>query len=138
MRAFTILAVALVAAAGCSGARRPTAQMAKADLAIHDADKTDAPDLAPLELRHARDKYEQAKRALDDDEYDRARRLAEQAVVDAQLAQAKADSEKAQRSAKQTHDSIDSLRREADRPAALEHDDNQRMDQRSNDGGGTR
>ena len=134
MLARRILVIALIVAAGCSTARRPTAQMAKADLAIHDADKSDAPDLAPLELRRARDKYEQAKRALDDDKYDRARRLAEQALVDAELAQAKADSEKAQRQAHQTRDSIDTLRREADRPAALERNENQRMD----DGGTTR
>src|ERR1044071_7009813 len=129
MRPRTTLALALLAAAGCSTARRPTAQMAKADLAIHDADKSDAPALAPLELRRARDKYEQAKRALDDDRYDRARRLAEQALVDAELAQAKADAEKAQRSTRQTRDSIDTLRREADRPATLEHNENRRIDQ---------
>ncbi len=101
--------------AGCSTVGPPKDSVAAADLAVQEANKTKAPEYSPLELRIARDKLEQAKRAMDKEEYTQARRLAEEALVDAQLATAKANSEEARRAANDLRQSLETLRREAQR-----------------------
>lgn len=107
---FTILSLA-----GCSTARPPKDSIAAADLAVQEANKSKAPQYSPLELRKATDKLDEAKRAMDKGEYIRARRLAEEALVDAQLAEAKAASEDARRAANDVRQSLETLRREAER-----------------------
>jgi hypothetical protein len=66
-----------------------------------------------LELEEAKDKAQQARAALEDGKDEKALRLAEQARLDADLAQAKARSNSAQRSAEEVRTSIEQLRREA-------------------------
>ena len=66
-----------------------------------------------LELEEAKDKARQARAELDDGNEEKALRLAEQARLDADLAQAKARSHSAQRSAEEVRTSIEQLRREA-------------------------
>jgi len=100
---------------GCSTPRKPAQEIEKAELAINTADVSPTPDVASLELRLAREKLERAKTALDEKEYDQARRLAEQAQVDAQLAEAKAESAAARESAVELEHTINSLRNEAER-----------------------
>ncbi len=63
----------------------------------------------------AADKLDEAKRAMNKEEYAVARRLAEEALVDAQVAEAKAASEDARRAANDMRQSIETLRREAER-----------------------
>jgi hypothetical protein len=70
---------------------------------------------APAELRMASDKLVQAQTAMREEKYDEARRYAEQALVDAQVAESKARTAEAQQMARQMRDNIDSLRREAER-----------------------
>jgi hypothetical protein len=84
-------------------------------LAIQDATKSKASQYAPLELRMARDKFDKAQRAMNNKEYIHARRLAEEALVDAELAEAKASSEDARRTANELQQSLETLRREAER-----------------------
>jgi len=114
-----VLSVAVVAAlmvaSGCSTVGPPKAEIAAADLAIQDATKSMAPQYAPLELRMARDKLDKAQRAMNNEEYIDARRLAEEALVDAELAEAKASSEDARRAANELQQSLETLRREAER-----------------------
>lgn len=100
---------------GCSTPRKPAQEIEKAELAIETADASPTPDVASLELRLAREKVEGAKKALADDEYDLARQLAEQAQVDAQLAEAKAESAAARESAVELEQTINTLRDEAER-----------------------
>jgi hypothetical protein len=107
---FTILSLA-----GCSTVPPPKDSIAAADLAVREANKSKAPQYSPLELRKAMDKLDEAKRAMDKEEYIRARRLAEEALVDAQLAEAKAASEDARRAANDVRQSLETLRREAER-----------------------
>jgi hypothetical protein len=104
------------ALAACSNARPPTAKVSTADVAIQKAEERDAARYAPLEMRLAREKLEKARRAMDDDEYERARRLSEQAFVDAELAEAKADAQRAREKTDQVRESVESLRGEAERP----------------------
>jgi hypothetical protein len=57
-----------------------------------------------------------AQRAMTAEEYDQARYLAEQAIVDAQLAQARASASEAQQNAAEVRKTIDALRSEANQP----------------------
>jgi len=50
-------------------------------------------------------------------EYTQARRLAERALVNAQLAETKAEAEQTRRAAAELRASIEALRREAEQPA---------------------
>jgi hypothetical protein len=107
--------LALTVFAGCSTIGPPKDSLAAADLAVQQANKSKASQYAPLELRKAMDKLDEAKRAMTKEEYTTARRLAEEALVDAQLAEAKAASEDARRVATDVRQSLETLRREAER-----------------------
>jgi hypothetical protein len=107
--------LAVLSVAGCSTVAPPKDSVAAADLAVQRANKSKAPQYSPLELRIAADKLDEAKRSMEKEEYTRARRLAEEALVDAQLAEAKADSEEARRAANDLRQSLETLRREAQR-----------------------
>jgi hypothetical protein len=108
------LLFAVLAAAGCAGTP-PTEKVEVAEAAVRQADTRGAAEDAALELRLARDKLERARVAMADERYVTARRLAEQAQVDALLAEAKAQSAAALESAHEMRDSIESLRGEAQR-----------------------
>jgi hypothetical protein len=100
---------------GCSTVGPPKDSVAAAELAVQEANKSKAPQYSPLELRMASDKLDEAKRAMNKKEYTQARRLAEEALVDAQVAEAKAASEDARRAAIDLRESLETLRREAER-----------------------
>jgi hypothetical protein len=107
--------LAALSFAGCSTVSPPKDSVAAADLAVKEANKSKAPQYSPLELRKAMDKLDEANRAMTKKEYIQARRLAEEALVDAQLAEAKAASEDARRTASDVRQSLETLRREAER-----------------------
>jgi hypothetical protein len=86
--------------------------VAKAELAVEHAADSNAMAYAPVELAMAQDKLSAARRAMDRDDNDDARRLANEALVHAQLAEAKADSESARLAAEQTRRSIEALQRD--------------------------
>jgi hypothetical protein len=100
-----------VAASGCGTPPETTRAVAQADLAVRDAAAGEAPELASAELQLAREKLARAERARADGDDERARRLAEQALVDAQLAEARAESETAAAAAREVEVSIDALQR---------------------------
>lgn len=75
---------------GCSVQEPPTEELAQARLAVETALRSDAPQYAANELRLANDKLHRAERAMDEGQYTQAKRLSEQAVVDANVAQATA------------------------------------------------
>src|SRR4029450_3165048 len=101
-----------VGLSGCAG-KPPTATLAQADLAVQNASQTRAPQYAALELQRAREQLESAKHAIHEKEYDKARRLAENALVNARLAEAKAEAEETRQAAAALQKSIQSLRQEA-------------------------
>lgn len=74
----------------CAPARAPIGEIAQAEVAVRDAEQAEAASYASFELQQARYKVGDAKRAADDGDNVRARRLAEQALVDARLAETKA------------------------------------------------
>jgi hypothetical protein len=87
-------------------------------LAIRQAAESKAPVYAPTEFRIAQEKAQAAQRALSEEEYDLARRLAEQAVVDARTAQARAEAAEAQKNTEEVRRTMNALQSEANRPTA--------------------
>jgi hypothetical protein len=115
--ALAVAAVALVSA--CAG-RKPVAEMARAEQAVQHAQTTsDADRLAPVELGSAQAKLSSARRAIDARDYEDARRLAEEALADAQLAEAKAESTIAREQAARTRQDIQALQTEALVPSTV-------------------
>ena len=109
-----VILILVMLSGACAGIA-PTGKMANLEYAINDAHKADASTYAPLELRFAEDKYQAAKKAIADEEYEQAGRLIDQALLDAQLAQEKALSAKAEKDAFEMRQSIEALQGEADR-----------------------
>lgn len=111
--------VALIAAAalvaGCSSVPEPVAEIASARTAIRNTQGTDARRLAPVELDRAETKLRRAEAAVRDERNEEARMLALQAGADAELAAARANAEKAERSAQELDESIRVLRSEIER-----------------------
>ena len=110
------LVCSVLGVVGCSSARPPVAPVAQAELAVTQAEQNKAAVHDPTDLRVAREKMTGAQSAIADEDYEDARRLAEQAIVDAQLAQAKANATEAQQNAAEVRKTIDALRSEAVRP----------------------
>jgi hypothetical protein len=69
-----------------------------------------ATQLAPLDLRKARDHLNQANQAMQKKDYVVARRMAESAIVEAQLAQAKSDAQTAQSHESELRQSLETLK----------------------------
>lgn len=79
--------LALVAA--CATTPPDPSMLDNARDAIAQAEGANAGEYAPIELRYARERLQQAGQALENDRPDDARRLAEQAEIEAQLALAR-------------------------------------------------
>jgi hypothetical protein len=109
--------VAIGALAACAGDPAPDASLAAAKVAVDQAEKANAPARAPGPYQLARDKLERARAAAADGEDDEARRLAEQALVDAQLAEAQARSAVARHNATNLRTRIETLEDELARRA---------------------
>jgi hypothetical protein len=108
--------LAVVSAAGCaSKGAAPVESMTSAELVIKEARDNNAAINAPLELKFAEDKLAAAKAAVTQEEFIRAKRLADEALMDAKLAEAKSLSVKAKKQAQEMRDTIDTLRHEIDR-----------------------
>ncbi len=116
-QAATALAAALFLLGCASTAPVPTTELALSAAAINTAVTAGAPELAPAEMRSARDKLERAKAAVTAEDNTLARRLAEQSLAEAQLAAAKAQSSKARNAAAELQASIRVLREEINRQA---------------------
>ena len=102
----------LVGLAACA-TTPPTVAVSNAEVAIRKADTVGAAQHAPLELHLARKKLVAANQALEEGEHDAARRLAEQALVDGELAEAMTRAAKARQNANEVAKTVDALRGEA-------------------------
>jgi hypothetical protein len=106
------IGVAALLLAACATTPPPTAQMAVANSALSHAVGAGAVELAPAEMAMARDKMVRANQALLDRDNDTALALAQQAQLDAQVGEAKAESIKANKSAVAMQESSRALREE--------------------------
>lgn len=107
---------ALLMITGCASMKTPaTADVAVSRAAVENAAGAGAADLAPFEMRAAREKLARANQALGAKDYKLARDLAGQAEADAKLAQSKANSAKANAAADALNEDIRMMREELDR-----------------------
>lgn len=102
----------------------PAAEVSAARIAVSAAEAAGADLHAPAELESALRKLEQAQQAVDAGAHLEARMLAEQAEVDARLAEAIAHANRQQEATDALHATIESLRQELERipGAAAEQD----------------
>ena len=114
--AFAVIAVfTVLIVSGCaSTGDMPREQMAVARAAVDRAAGPAGAD-APLEVSEARNKLERATAAVARRDYDEARRLAEQAEVDANLAEARSHSVRSNRALQEVREGIRQLREEIGR-----------------------
>ncbi len=121
MPSFRLFALLVVGAAlvGCGSTKPPSETVSpvvrSAQNAAAEAEQAGANTHAPLELRTARQKVEQAEQAMRAGDTDRALRLAEQAEVDAKLAEAKSRAAVAQSAIDEVRATIRVLREEIER-----------------------
>ena len=109
------LAAAVMAMAGCASVPAPTEQVAVSKAAVANAVGAGGTEFAPAEMRTAQEKLDRANQAMAAKDYERARWLAEESQVDAQLAVTKARSAKAQKAAYESQENSRVLREELDR-----------------------
>lgn len=93
----------------------PTAQISQAELAVESASEAQASQHAPLELRKAQDYMREARQLSDNEQYEEAERLAEKAIVEAQLAQAKAEAQVAVSALDEVRSNLNTLQQEGAR-----------------------
>ena len=110
-----VSATAAVILAGCASTPPPTEQMAISRAAVSNANSAGGNEYAPLQYKSAMEKMDAAERAMADKNYVRARQLAEEAQVDAKLAEMMARSAQAEKAADALQDDIRVLRQEIDR-----------------------
>lgn len=112
-----LAAIGVLLMAGCASAPAPTDQMAVSRAAVSGALSAGGNQFAPVQTRSALEKMEAAERAMASKDYEEARRLAEQAEVDAKLATEMAHSAKAKRAAEAVQEDTRILREELERRA---------------------
>lgn len=100
----------------CASVSPPTSEISAAELAIRQAEGLGAVELAPLPMRVAREKLDEAKALVQKDGSDRmrrAKRLAEDAAVEARLAEETARTAALTNARDEAQKTIEAMRREA-------------------------
>lgn len=108
-------ALGLLAAFGCASTPPPTEAVSVATFQLGEAEQSGAEKAAPLDVHLAREKIEKAEIAMEQEDYTSARRLAEQAFIDARIAQAKADRERTEASVEQLRSDLATFQEETER-----------------------
>lgn len=93
----------------------PTEELSKAEFAIQEANRNGASQYEPQLLNRARTKLNHANKAVEEDENEEARRLAQEAIAEARLANAKAAAAKQAKDVEEMRKAIDALREDTSR-----------------------
>lgn len=115
--ALALATSAVVVLGGCASTPPPTEQMAVAEAAIKHATSTSTNENAAGELQLATDKLTSARDAMKREDYAVAKQLAEQTVVDAQVAELRAEAARSRKAAVETDNAADALNTEMNRAA---------------------
>jgi hypothetical protein len=113
VRGAMIVAATVLTVAGCASTPIPNEKIAVAKASVQRAEQSGAPEYAPVELAAARDKLTRAEKAASDRASQPATMLAEQANVDAQLAEATAMQQRSHKAATEFDSSMQALRQES-------------------------
>lgn len=111
-----LLASSILIGIACASVSPPTEQISAAEAAIRQAESLGAVELAPLPMRVAREKLDEARSIVQqkgDDHMRRAKRLAEDATLEARLAEESARTAALQKARDDAQATIDTMRREA-------------------------
>jgi septal ring factor EnvC (AmiA/AmiB activator) len=108
-------AAVIAALTACASSPVPLEQLAVAKDSVRRAEQAGATELAPVELSTARDKLQRAQQAAQNHDGQIATRLADQANVDAQLAEATAREHKSHQAEMELQASLQALRQESSR-----------------------
>ncbi len=106
-------AAVITALAACASGPVPLEQLAVAKESVQRAEQAGATELAPVELSTARDKLQRAEQAAQNHQGKNATMLADQANVDAQLAEATAREHKSHKADTELEASLQALRQES-------------------------
>lgn len=109
-RMLVVLSLAAMLAACASAGPPPTTALNTAEAAIRQAETADAREFEPVMLNRAQNKVRDARRLIEQERHEEARRLLDEASVDAELAAALAEAEKAERALHELNESIDATR----------------------------
>lgn len=109
------LTAAVVLVTGCAGTPPPTEQMAVAEATVKNANTSSTSEMAAGELQIAIAKLVSAREAMARKDYRRAGQLAEQAELDARIAELHAQSVRAQRAADESMEASRVLNEEINR-----------------------
>ncbi len=110
-----LAAGAAILLAACASTPPPTDQLAVSTAAVANAVSAGSGQFAAADLKMARDKLDRANVAMTAKDYELARSLAQEAQVDARLAEARANAAKAQKAADELQEGRRILREEMDR-----------------------
>jgi hypothetical protein len=110
-----VLAGLAVCLSACASNPVADAKIAVAKASIQRAEQSGAPQAAPVELATARDKLARAEKANADHDLKPATDLAEQANIDAQVAEATAQQQRSHKAAIEFDTSMQALRQESTR-----------------------
>lgn len=113
LTALAAVSAAVCLSAGCASTQVPNEQIAVAKASVQRAQQAGAPTLAPVEFQTAQDKLARAEKAVADSKVEPATHLAEQANVDAELAEATANEKRSEKAASEFDASLAALRQEA-------------------------
>jgi hypothetical protein len=105
----------LLALGGCASTPMPTEQLAVAEAAVQRANTTSTQEAAPAELATAVGKLARARTAVTAGDAMLARRMADEATVDAQLAEQRASAKRAALAATESESAARVLREEINR-----------------------
>jgi predicted S18 family serine protease len=114
LRGLKLTALALGASfvlAGCAG-NPPSEQYAVSQSAVNSAVSAGGTEYSAVEMKSAQDKLKKAELAMQEQKYDEARRLAEQAEWDARVAERKSQAAKAEKAVQDARQGVNELREE--------------------------
>ena len=112
------IAVSFIVTAAYASSPVPDETIAVAKAAVERAEQSGAPQAAPVELASARDKLARAEKANAEHRAKPAIALADQARIDAQVAEATAQKERAAKAAAEFDASMLTLRQESNRASS--------------------
>ena len=112
------VALAFIVTTAYASSPVPDETIAVAKAAVQRAEQSGAPQFAPVELASARDKLARAEKANAEHHAKPAIALADQATIDAQVAEATADKERAAKAAVEFDASMKTLRQESNRTSS--------------------
>jgi len=109
------LAAGMAVLGGCASTPAPVEQLAVAEAAVQRANTTSTSESSAVELKVATNKLAAARQAMAAKDYELAGRLAEQATVDAQVAELRSQSARSRQAAQESMDASRVLSEEINR-----------------------